>query len=96
VAVARGGRGDAHLAGAHVAQRLATHVGLDLDGNEIVLEGDDLLARMVQHEIDHLDGVLLLDRLDTDTRKEAMRELRQRELDGTLGAGTSGDGSSRL
>ena len=32
--------------------------GLDLDGNEIVLEGDDLLARMIQHEIDHLDGVL--------------------------------------
>ena len=32
--------------------------GLDLDGNEIVLEGDDLLGRMFQHEIDHLDGVL--------------------------------------
>ena len=48
--------------------------GLDLDGNEIVLEGDDLLARMIQHEIDHLDGVLLLDRLEPDVRREALRE----------------------
>ena len=43
--------------------------GIDLDGNEIVLEGDDLLARMIQHEIDHLDGVLLLDRLEPDVRQ---------------------------
>jgi peptide deformylase len=61
----------------------ASHVtmrGLDLDGNEIVLEGDDLLARMIQHEIDHLDGVLVLDRIDPDVRREALRELRTREL----------------
>ena len=45
--------------------------GIDLDGKEIVLEGDDLLARMIQHEIDHLDGVLLLDRLEPDVRKAA-------------------------
>ena len=50
--------------------------GIDLDGNEIVLEGDDLLARMIQHEIDHLDGVLLLDRLEPDVRRAALRELR--------------------
>ena len=61
------------------AERVAMH-GLDLDGNEIVLEGDDLLARMIQHEIDHLDGVLLLDRLDPDVRKAALRELRTRQL----------------
>jgi peptide deformylase len=54
--------------------------GIDLDGNEIVLEGDDLLARMIQHEIDHLDGVLLLDRLDPDVRREALREIRTRDL----------------
>jgi len=54
--------------------------GLDLDGNELVLEGDDLLARMVQHEIDHLDGVLLLDRVDPDVRREALRDMRTREL----------------
>ena len=55
--------------------------GLDLDGNEIVLEGDDLLARMIQHEIDHLDGVLLLDRVEPDVRREALRDMRTRELD---------------
>ena len=54
--------------------------GMDLDGKEIVLEGDDLLARMIQHEIDHLDGVLLLDRLEPDVRKAALRELRTRQL----------------
>jgi peptide deformylase len=59
----------------HVTMR-----GIDLDGNEVVLEGDDLLARMIQHEIDHLDGVLLLDRLEPDVRKAALRELRTRQL----------------
>ena len=54
--------------------------GIDLDGKEIVLEGDDLLARMIQHEIDHLDGVLVLDRIDPDVRREALREMRNREL----------------
>ena len=54
--------------------------GLDLDGAEIVLEGDDLMARMIQHEIDHLDGVLLLDRVDPDVRKEALRDMRTREM----------------
>ena len=52
--------------------------GIDLDGNEIVLEGDDLLARMIQHEIDHLDGVLLLDRVEPDVRREALRDMRTR------------------
>jgi peptide deformylase len=54
--------------------------GLDLEGNEILLEGDDLLARMIQHEVDHLDGVLVLDRIDPDVRREALRELRARDL----------------
>jgi peptide deformylase len=52
--------------------------GIDLDGAEVVLEGDDLLARMIQHEIDHLDGVLLLDRIGPDVRREALREMRTR------------------
>ena len=56
-------------------------VGLDLDGNEVSIEADEYLARVFQHELDHLDGTLLLDRLDPDTRKEAMRELRRRALD---------------
>jgi peptide deformylase len=59
---------------------VVTMRGLDLDGNEVVLEGDDLLARMIQHEIDHLDGVLVLDRIDPEVRREALRELRARDL----------------
>jgi peptide deformylase len=51
--------------------------GLDLDGNEVSLEVDELLGRIVQHELDHLDGVLMFDRLDADARKAALRELRR-------------------
>jgi peptide deformylase len=60
--------------------------GLDLDGNELSIEGDELLARVFQHETDHLDGVLLLERLDEDQRREAKRELRDRQLATTAGA----------
>ena len=52
----------------------------DLDGNEVVIEGDELLGRVFLHEIDHLDGVLMLDRLDGDERKRAMRELREQGM----------------
>jgi len=55
--------------------------GLDLDGHEVVLEGDELMGRMIQHEVDHLDGVLVLDRVDPETRKAALRELRTRAFD---------------
>ena len=51
-------------------------VGLDLEGNEISVEADELLARFFQHELDHLNGILLLERLDKDQRKQAMRVLR--------------------
>ncbi|MBV8979729.1 MAG: peptide deformylase [Acidimicrobiia bacterium] len=54
--------------------------GIDLDGNELDIEADELLARVFQHEVDHLDGVLLLERVSSDERKEAMRTLRQRAL----------------
>ena len=54
--------------------------GWDLDGNELSIEADELLARLFQHEVDHLDGVLLLERLDADQRKQAMRTLRQRVM----------------
>jgi peptide deformylase len=52
-------------------------VGYDLDGNEVSIEADEVLARLFQHELDHLDGVLLLDRLDPDTRKVAMKNVRE-------------------
>ncbi len=52
-------------------------VGIDLDGEEVVLEGDGLLAQALQHETDHLDGRLFLDRLPPETRRVAMREVRE-------------------
>jgi peptide deformylase len=51
--------------------------GIDLDGNPVVLEGDGLLAQALQHETDHLDGMLYLSRLPAETRRTAMREIRE-------------------
>jgi len=51
--------------------------GYDLDGNEIEIEADELEARMFQHELDHLDGVLLLEHLDDEQRREAKKALRE-------------------
>ena len=79
-----------------VRPNLVTVRGLDLGGNEVILEADQLMGRMLQHEIDHLDGVLLLDRLEPEVRREALRELRQRDA-ATVGAGgVGGDGPRRL
>jgi len=55
----------------------ATVTGVDLDGNEVVLQGEGLLAQALQHETDHLDGKLYLDRLPAETRRIAMREIRE-------------------
>jgi peptide deformylase len=52
-------------------------IGIDLDGDEVILEGDGLLAQALQHETDHLDGKLYLDRLDPERRRAAMREVRE-------------------
>ena len=54
--------------------------GWDLDGNEVSIEADELLARLFQHELDHLEGKLLLEMLDEDARKQAVKELRRRRL----------------
>jgi peptide deformylase len=51
-------------------------VGLDLDGNEVSVEADELTARLFQHELDHLDGVLMTERMDPDTKKAALKEIR--------------------
>lgn len=51
--------------------------GIDLDGNPVVLEGEGLLAQALQHETDHLDGKVYLSRLAPETRKIAMREVRE-------------------
>jgi peptide deformylase len=52
--------------------------GLDERGEGLLIEATGLEARVIQHEIDHLDGVLILDRAPRDQRKQAMRELRER------------------
>lgn len=59
--------------------------GVSLDGEEIDLEADELLARCFQHEIDHLDGVLVIERLDDDRRREAKRIIRDHLLASTPG-----------
>ncbi|MCD2499190.1 MULTISPECIES: peptide deformylase [Microbacterium] len=51
--------------------------GIDLDGERIVLEGTGLMAQALQHETDHLDGMLYLSRLAPEDRKVAMREVRE-------------------
>jgi peptide deformylase len=54
--------------------------GIDLDGHEVEVEADEFEARIFQHEIDHLDGVLLIERLTDEQRKEAKRALRELAL----------------
>ena len=54
----------------------AKAIGVDLEGNQIELEGTGLMAQMLQHECDHLDGFVYLDRLEDEERKAAMRSLR--------------------
>ncbi|RPF28733.1 peptide deformylase [Georgenia muralis] len=51
--------------------------GIDLDGKEVVVEGEELMARALQHEVDHLDGKLYLDRLEPAVRKKAMKAVRE-------------------
>ena len=54
----------------------ATVRGIDLDGNEVVISGEGLMAQALQHECDHLEGKLYLNRLDRESRGEAMRQIR--------------------
>jgi peptide deformylase len=56
--------------------------GWNMHGEPVTVEGTDLLARCVQHETDHLDGILFIDRLDRETRKLALREIRDSEWAG--------------
>lgn len=53
--------------------------GINLDGNQVEFEADELLARLFQHEVDHLNGVLMFDRMTPDQRKEAVKLYRARE-----------------
>ena len=53
--------------------------GFDMYGEPVTIEGSELLARALQHETDHLDGVLFVDRLDDETRKAAKKAIREAE-----------------
>ena len=62
--------------------RRSLHVvveGFDADGAPVRIEGTELLARCLEHEVDHLDGVVYLQRLERDTRRAAMRAVRESE-----------------
>ena len=54
--------------------------GLDLDGNELSIDAEEYQGRVFQHEVDHLDGTLLVERLDEDQRRQALQVLRSRVL----------------
>lgn len=51
--------------------------GIDLDGKPVVVEGEELMARALQHETDHLEGLLYIDRLDRATRRKALKAIRE-------------------
>ncbi len=51
--------------------------GFDIDGNPIEYEGEELMGRVLQHEIDHLSGMLLLERLPRRAKKQALRDIRE-------------------
>ena len=68
------------LPGVHVDVERSVRVRVrahDEHGDRLLIEASGLEARVIQHEIDHLDGVLILDRIPRSARKEAMRELRE-------------------
>ncbi len=66
-----------------VTRRLHTVArGLDGDGRPVQVVGGAGLARCLQHETDHLDGILFIDRMDPETRKAAMRAIREAEWAG--------------
>ncbi len=60
------------------AQRVVAK-GMNMWGEPVLIEGTDLLARAIQHETDHLDGIIFIDRLDTEGRKTAMKLIRESE-----------------
>ncbi|MDX6545792.1 MAG: peptide deformylase [Gaiellales bacterium] len=62
-----------------VSRHVRVHVSaVDSDGDPVELEAEGFEARVIQHEIDHLDGVLIVDRAQDEQRREALRELRLR------------------
>lgn len=67
--------------------------GIDLDGNDVSFEADELWSRLIQHELDHLDGVLMLEHLDDEQRREALKELSDRNMASEAERSTRATGS---
>jgi peptide deformylase len=68
------------LPGVHVEVERPAQVRVrasDVEGKEIVVEAEGLEARVIQHEVDHLDGIMILDRIPRELRKQAMRAMRE-------------------
>lgn len=63
--------------------------GVDKNGQPISIEGEGMLARCFQHETDHLDGVLYIDRLEGENRKQALRAIRQADYEAVAGRTTA-------
>ena len=71
-------------------------VGHDLDGNEVQIEADEMVSRIFQHELDHLDGVLMVERLDEDQRKQAKKAVRELQLQRAAAREATDAGGLRL
>ena len=78
-----GEEGCLSLPGLYFPVRRREHVaakGFDLEGHEVTIEATELLARVLQHELDHLEGVLFIDRLDAEHHIQALARLRDQSL----------------
>ncbi len=83
------------LPGVHVEVERPARVRVqarDETGKELEIEAEGLDARVIQHEIDHLDGVLILDRIPREARKDAMRAMREAQVPIGSTAGSAGGG----
>jgi peptide deformylase len=88
-----GEEGCLSLPGVHVEVERAARVRVraqDETGNELEIEAEGLDARVIQHEVDHLNGVLILDRISRQARKQAMRAMREAHAEGHTPMGAGG------
>ena len=81
-AIQDGPEGCLSIPGITIDCKRALHVvahGFDMYGEPTIVEGSEMLARALQHETDHLDGIMFIDRLDKESRREAMKLIRESE-----------------
>lgn len=70
--------------------KVVTVTGFDVDGNEVTIQADELLARLFQHEIDHLNGVLMLDHLDNSEQDSTWDEFNKLKESGKIAPARKG------